>query len=316
MMRKERKQFFSPEIWSPRIERWKYAGEKLLFPHWFIKVVLVILSALALFYAFATPNPMPSVTYLGYTLSAYTLVIVMAGVPTVVKKVRGKLYANKYSNKYLTEPELRARISLYTGVGINVAFAILKLAAGYYYKSYWLGGIGAYYMVLSLIRFGLVRGERFSFKYENEYEQRIYGLKCYRFCGWLTFLLNIVVSGLVIQLLWRNETYSYPGILIFAFAAFAFYSFIIAVINVAKYRKMINPVLSAAKMLSLACAMVSILSLQTALLTEFNEAGQENFARIMNSLTGTTVCILIFVMAIWMICRANKEIEKIEQISD
>lgn len=310
--KKQKKQIFQSQIRSPRIEGWKRVGKKLLFPHWFIKLVLVIVSVLALFYAFATPNPIPAVTYSGYTLSAYTLVAAVAEVPAIAKKVKGRLYANKYSNKYLTEPELRAMISLYTGVGINILYAVIKVAAGCYYKSYWLGGIGAYYMVLSLIRFGLVRGERFCSKKENEWEQRMYGLKCYRFCGWLTLLLNIVVSGLVIQLIWRNETYSYPGLLVFAFATFAFYSFIIAVINVAKYRKMENPVLSAAKMLSLACAMVSILALQTALLTEFSEAGQENFARIMNVITGSTVCFLIFVMAIWMICRANREIEKMK----
>ncbi len=296
-----------------KLEKWKKVGYKLLFPHWFIKLILVVVSIVALFYAFATPNPNAVITYLGYTVSAYALVVVVAGFPEIGKKVKGGLYANKYSNMYLTEPELRARISLYTGVVINIVFAILKVSAGIYYESYWLGGIGAYYLVLSLIRFGLVRGERFRTKKENEWEQRMYGLRRYRFCGWLMLLLNIVVSGLVIQLIWRNETYSYPGLLIFAFAAFAFYNFIMAVINVAKYRKMVNPVLSAAKMLSLACAMMSILALQTALLTEFGEAGQESFSRIMNAMTGSVVCLLIFGMAIWMIRRANKEMDKMKQ---
>lgn len=167
-------------------------------------------------------------------------------------------------------------------------------------------------MVISLMRFALLRGERLGAKAENELEHRRYGLRCYRFCGLFMFLLNIAVSGLVIQLIWRNETYSYPGILIFAFAAYAFYSFIMAVVNVGRYRKLANPVFSAAKMLSLASAMVSILALQTAMLTEFSQVGQESFARNMNFITGSAVCLLIFGMAVWMIRRADKEMKKLE----
>lgn len=296
-----------------RMEKWKQIGRILLFPHWFIKLILVVASVAALVHAFGASEPNPVIAYSGYGLSTYALIVVVAGFPASVRNIKNRLYANKYSHRYLTDRELRARISLYIGVGINIIYAVLKMTAGIYYKSYWLVGIGIYYIVLSLIRFGLVRGNRFYSKYESIEEQRAYGLKCYRFCGQLIFLLNIAVSGLVIQLIWRNETYSYPGFLIFAFAAFAFYSFTMSVINVAKYRKMTNPILSAAKMLSLACAMVSILALQTALLTEFNEVSQENFARIMNALTGSTVCLLMFGMAVWMVRRANREIRKMEE---
>ena len=296
-------------------KKWKNIGKKLLFPHRFLKFLLVILSALAMYYAFGTENPDLTVSCAGYALSAYTLVVFSAGVPSIVKKIKGRLYANPYSNRYLTDRELRAKISLYAGVGINIVYAVLKIFAGFYYKSYWLGGIGIYYMVLSIIRFGLVRGEWFRLKKESPEEQRIYGLKCYRFCGQLTFLLNVAVSGLVVQLVWKNESYHYPGFLIFAMAAFAFYSLIMAVINAGRYRKMLNPVLSAAKMLSLACAMVSMLALQTAMLTEFSAVGQGNFARMMNTVTGGVVCFLIFAMAVWMIRRADREIEKMQKVS-
>lgn len=293
------------------LNKWKQIGRALLFPHILIKFILVILSALAMYYAFGTENPDLVISCAGYAVSAYTLIIVCAGIPVFVKRVKAKLYRNKYCKQFFTDRDLRTKISLYTGLGISTVFVCIKLAAGYYYKSYWLAGIGIYYLVISLIRFMLLRGERLGAKAEDEMTHRMYGLKCYRFCGLAMFLLNIAVSGLVIQLIWRNETYSYPGILIFAFAAYTFYSFIMAVVNVGRYRKMVNPVFSAAKMLSLASAMVSILALQTAMLTEFSGAGQESFARSMNFLTGSAVCLLIFGMAIWMIKRADREMEKL-----
>ncbi len=295
------------------LDKWKRIGNAFLFPHVLVKIILIILSALSMYYAFGTENPDLVISCAGYAVSAYTLVVICAGVPAIVKKVKARLYKNKYCKQFLTDREHRAKISLYTGVGISIIFVCIKLVAGYYYKSYWLAGIGIYYMVISLMRFALLRGERLGAKAENELEHRMYGLKCYRICGLSMFLLNIAVSGLVIQLIWKNETYSYPGILIFAFAAYAFYSFIMAVINVGRYRKLVYPVFSAAKMLSLASAMVSILALQTALLTEFSEAGQENFARIMNSATGSVVCFMIFGMAVWMIRRADGEMKKLEK---
>lgn len=79
----------------------------------------------------------------------------------------------------------------------------------------------------------------------------------------------------------------------------------------AKHRKLETPVLAAAKMLSFACALMSILATQTAMLTQFDSSGS-NFPRIMNAITGSVVCFLIFGLAVWMVHRANKEMKKME----
>lgn len=99
------------------------------------------------------------------------------------------------------------------------------------------------------------------------------------------FLLNIAVTGFVIQMIWQNKSYTYPGFLIYASAAYTFFCITTAVINMVKYRKMEKPVLSAAKMLSFACALIAMLALQTAMLAQFG-SGQKTFARYINSCTG------------------------------
>lgn len=97
--------------------------------------------------------------------------------------------------------------------------------------------------------------------------------------------------------------------LIYVFAAYSFYCIGMAIRNMAKHRKLETPVLAAAKMLSFACALMSILATQTAMLTQFGD-GNTAFARIMNAATGSVVCLLIFGLALWMVRRANKEIRK------
>lgn len=78
-----------------------------------------------------------------------------------------------------------------------------------------------------------------------------------------------------------------------------------------KYRKLERPILSAAKMISFACALTSILTLQTAMLTEFG-GEQADFIQLKNSLTGFAVCTIVFVLAIHMIRKSNKEIKRME----
>ncbi len=289
------------------LQKWKRIGKKLLFPPKIIIILFVLLTIPMLIYSLGDERANPVIAYASYLFSAYTLTIFVAWMPSVIKSIKKGLYANRYSSRYLSEPLLRAKISLYAGLGINVLYAGLKLTAGVYYQSFWLGAIAMYYMILSLIRFSLVKRERSLSGFADNKERRLYELKSYRFCGYFMFVLHAAVMGLVIQMIWQNRSYSYPGFLIYAFAAYAFYCLGIAVKNMIKYRKLEHPLLSASKMLSFACALTSILALQTAMMTQFG-TGQEDFARLMNLLTGSAVCITVFFLAMQMVRRANQEI--------
>ena len=292
--------------WSKYLKKPVLAALQL---HWILTFLLVIASVVLLIYAFAIPDANPVIAYAGYFVSAYTLAVVCVGTPKIIREMKKGLYANAYRERFLTDKKLRTEIFLYLSCGFSICYAIFKFSAGVYYRSAWIGAVAVYYIIISLMRFGLIKRYRYNLQYEDEREQRLFGLKSYRFCGALMFMLNIAVTGLVIQLIWKGETYQYPGFLIYAFAAYSFYCIGMAVRNMAKHRKLETPVLAAAKMLSFACALMSILATQTAMLTQFGD-GNTDFARFMNAATGSTVCFLIFGLAVWMIVRANKEIKK------
>ena len=124
------------------------------------------------------------------------------------------------------------------------------------------------------------------------------------------FLLNIAVTAIVIQMIHNAKYYEYPGTLIYAFAAYTFYSLISATINLIRYRSINRPILSAAKILSLANALISILALQTALFVQFGDG--ESSILILNGITGSTVCLSIFIMAILMIVHSTKKFKKLQ----
>lgn len=285
--------------------------KRFFLPNGFVILLFVIMSAVLLLYAFCRENPNPVIVYFSYVFSAYTLTVVVLKCPGIYRRIKGGLFANRYSARYLTDVELRATISLYAGFCINVIYAVFKLRMGILLHSHWLMAVAVYYMILSVMRFGLLCRQRIAGRYEDKVLQYRFALRSYRFTGILMFGLNIAVSGMVVQMIWQNQTYEYPGYMIYAMAAYAFYCMGIAVKNLLKYRKLENPLLSAAKMLSASCAMISILALQTAMLTQFGD-GEQSFVRLMNGLTGSAVCMGIFIMAVVMVRKAGRELKRME----
>lgn len=129
------------------------------------------------------------------------------------------------------------------------------------------------------------------------------------------FLLNIAVTSVTVFMIRKNAYNIYPGFLIYANAAFSFYCITNSIINIVRYRRTNNPVLSASKAVKLAGALVSIFALQTAMIPQFGEEGT-SFQMIMNSITGCAVCGLIFGIALFMAVRSSKQLKAMEENSD
>ena len=122
--------------------------------------------------------------------------------------------------------------------------------------------------------------------------------------------MNQALAGIVAFIVYQNKGYDYPGILIYAMAAYTFYITITAVINLVKFRKHGSPILSAAKAINLVAAMVSMLSLTTAMLSQFGGKNDADFRRIMTGAVGGGVCIIVLGMAVFMIVRSTKKIKQ------
>lgn len=93
----------------------------------------------------------------------------------------------------------------------------------------------------------------------------------------------------------------------------AFYTMVISVLNLVKFRKLGSPILSAAKVLNFIAAMMSILGLQTAMISRFSENG-EAYRKMMNTITGGFVYGIVIVIAITMLLHSKKSQKKVESI--
>ena len=296
---------------------WLKWGKRLLFPHKFITFLLFNLTVAGLIYIFVNHLEESLVAILFYAVAFYTLVVVCARIPEIVKNVKAGVYKNRYANAYLTDAELRMRVSMYRGLLINFVFATFKIILGFVYNSSWLFAMAGYNVVLSIMRFIVIF--RSQAKGLDETQMRRRGLKSYHVCGYLMMILNIAVSVIMFMVIVQKQTIEYHMIVTIGLAAFTFYCFTMAVINMVKYRERKNPVYAAIKRIDMVKAIVSIFTLQVAMLTSFNgqntgTPGVESSvdAGLMNTLTGIAVTVAINTIAALMIHGAKKDFKELE----
>lgn len=257
-----------------------------------------------------------AIRYIAYVASAYALTVTITGLPylkILSNKIRScitehpitkRVHSTKIGKKYSTDIRFRAKASLYTGFVINLLYIIMKMFSGIYYHSTWFVALAVYYILLAVMRLILLC-------HLNICDEAM-ELRRYRLCGIMLLLMNQALTGIVIFMVYQNKGFDYPGLLIYAMAFYSFYMVIISVVNIVKTRRQKSPVLSAAKAINFVAALVSILSLETAMLSQFGTDEDPMFRKVMTGATGGGVCTVVIIMAIYMIIRANIELKRLE----
>ena len=288
--------------------------KKVLFPHAFLIFILFNVSLVGLILIFMNGLEAHPIAYLMYVISFYALVLVCVRIPGIVKWWKRKLHENKYTDMYLTDKDLRMRISMYRGLLITFIFAGFKIILGFVYDSSWFFAMAGYNVILSIMRFILVRQSQQ--KRLSEYEARKRGLQSYRVCGWLVMVLNIAVSVIMFMVIVQKQEIRYNMIVTIGLAAFTFYCFTMAIINMVKYRDRKNPIYAAVKRIDMVKAIVSIFTLQVAMLTVFNGQGESLDSNLMNTLTGVAVTIAINTIGALMIAGVRGDFRELENIEN
>lgn len=110
---------------------------------------------------------------------------------------------------------------------------------------------------------------------------------------------------MIVLMVKTNSGFFYPGYLIYLSALYTFCTMIMSVMNLVKFRRLGSPILSASKILNFISAMMSILGLQTAMISRFSEKG-EDYRRMMNAITGGFVYGIVILIAISMLLHSRK----------
>ncbi|MBQ8525651.1 MAG: hypothetical protein IJ460_02875 [Clostridia bacterium] len=288
---------------------WKTILKKLLYPPVWLMIILVILSTAALAATFVKGLEESPAAYVIYVLSFYTLTVVCIAcadvIPGCYRAIRQKVYDNKFGNRYMTDPAFKTHIGLYRSLAVNLLYAAFNLFSGIYYRSAWFMLFAGYYIIMALMRFLLVRYVNKEGIGRNRFKE----LKRSRLCALILLTVNLALSGAVLMMVYFDRGFEYYGILIYVMAMYTFYITTAAIINVIKYKKYNSPVMSMAKSVNLAAALISMLALETAMLSQFGSDMSPENRRIMIIATGAGISAIIVCISVYNIWKTSKEIK-------
>ena len=288
---------------------WKELGKALLFPHIVIMIILIPIATVLLVGSMVFVGTESVIAYISYVLAAYTLTVWCFKIPYLIKFFKTFKDENKYARRWQDDTRLRVNVSLYGSLAWNALYGIFQLWLGLYHHTFWFCSLGAYYICLGVMRFFLLLHTR---KYAPGEKMQTELVK-YRACGCVFLLMNLALALIIFFMVYWNRTFEHHMITAIAMAAYTFTAFTVAIVNVVKYRKYNSPVFSASKAISLAAALVSMLTLESTMLTTFGDGTMTEVGqKWMLGATGGAISVLIVATAIYMIVVGTKKLKQLK----
>ncbi|MBE6673968.1 MAG: hypothetical protein E7596_02555 [Ruminococcaceae bacterium] len=233
------------------------------------------------------------------TTLAYSVYTLVRFSPRIKAQIKAVIEKNSFTDKFVKSFGFRALVGSFLSLSVSILFGIFNGALGIMSSSVWYGSLALYYILLALIYGSIVLNRK--------PKSVLKANQIYRRCGILLLILNSALSVAIGQMIFDNEFFEYGGLMIYASAAYAFYKITMAIIRFFRHKRECNPILNAIVSINLTDGMVSILALQTALLSTFGN-GSVNVSHF-NTVTGSFVSLITLSIGIFMIIKGTKNIK-------
>lgn len=277
---------------------------KLIHPKSMVVLMGVLLIAVSLAYLICLDKFGTPLSYVLYLLMTYSLIIIVVKFCEVIKgKINKIIDSNKYLTRYKSDYILRHRVSLYSSLVWNVLYAVFKIISGIVYKSIWFISFALYYLLIVIVKTNIVKEDlNHNTSLKDEY------LK-YRSCGVIMLFMNVVLTCIILIVVKQNIEIVYHVYIVIAMAIYTFGIMVTSITTRVKYRKYKSPLISATKILNVVRSLMAMLSLEVVMLSTFG-TGRVMFNQIMVMATGGGISLIIFVICICMIIKANNWLRK------
>ncbi len=198
------------------------------------------------------------------------------------------------------ERRQKERRSLCLSLAVGGGYAAVNLVGGIAGRSLWLMTLAFYYLLLSGLRVLLLRGGRA--------ESAASRWKTCRRCALLMLALTLALFGFFCLTLYSGHVIVYPQYIIYAVALYTFYAVIRSIRDLAAARRYDEPILAAHKALNLAAAVISVYSLQSAMISEFGDSGA--FREIMGKCVGGAALLILIGISLFMTVKSTRRIRQ------
>lgn len=283
---------------------WKKIGKWLLFPHPAFLLLLCPAAAALLIYSFIACESTDAISIASYALSFYALLTAALRTPEMIGFLRRFKQENRYVVRYTSDVRLRMKLSLHSAFAFNAVYAVFQLCLGLWHHSVWFYAMAGYYLLLATMRLLLFR---YTGSHAPGEDQRAEWRR-YRFCGVCLLLTTFVLAIFIIYFVWKIRVFRHHEITTITMATYTFASLALAIVNAVRYKSYGSPAYSAAKAISLASAIVSVLTLENAMFTAFGQQTGELLRQIMLGATGVAVVFAVQGIALYMIVNAGRKL--------
>lgn len=283
---------------------WKRIGRLLVFPHPAVVGLLLPAALVMMLVCGLRLGSDAPLTIAAYALAFYALTLVCIRLPAIIRWVQRFRRENKYYLLYRNDVQLRINISLYGAFGFNAAYAVFQLCLGLWHHSAWFYAMAGYYLLLAVMRLTLVRHTR----HHAAGEDTLLEWRKYRFCGALLMVMNLVLAIFTLYFVYRIRVFLHHEVTTIAMAAYSFTALAVAIVNAVRYKKYGSPAYSAAKAISLVSAIVSMLTLENAMLTTFGQSS-DLFRKTILSISGAAVILVVQGIALYMLINARRRLK-------
>ncbi len=277
---------------------------KLIHPKSIVVLMGALLIIVSLAYLICLDKFGTPLSYVLYLLMTYALVIIVVKLCEVIKgKINKIIDSNKYLARYKSDYMLRHRVSLYLSLVWNVLYVMFKIISGIVYKSIWFISFALYYLLIVIVKTNIVKEDlNHNTSLKDEY------LK-YRSCGVIMLFMNVVLTCIILIVVKQNIEIVYHVYIVIAMAVYTFGIMVTSIATLVKYKKYKSPLISATKILNVVRSLMAMLSLEVVMLSTFG-TGRVMYNQIMVMATGGGISLIIFVICICMIIKANNWLKK------
>ena len=269
----------------------------------YVSFILVLSGTLWLVILGYTENVFSYILYgISAILLTYFVYTIVYFAPKIKAKIITSLQKHKFTNEILNSYGYRTVVFSVFSFILNVAYITFVGILAFLSKTAWYFTITIYYIILAFMKGNVFYSKR---KYGTEIKEA----RAYRFCGIMFIALTVAFSGVVVLIYKANHYFEYAGLLIYAAAAFTFYKLSLSIYNIFKARKHNDLYIQSIRNINLASALISIIILQVAMFQAFSPESNLSFA---NALTAGGISIIILILGIYMIIKANKTLKQLE----
>lgn len=253
-----------------------------------------------------------AVAYILFVLSAillgYAIFCIIYLVPVVKERILAWAQKREFTKRLFEQYSFRTIIFAIIAFAISMANAIINGVMGIVWLSVWSAALGAYYLMLSMMRGSVLLFHRKKSFYSQE-QMQINSAKVYRNCGIGLIILPVALAMVVWEMFVSDSSFVHSGLLIYFSAGYTVYKVTAAIVNFVRARKGDQMTVRAIRNINLADAAVSILALQTAMFHEFSGGADLSYA---NAIMGGIVCAITIAIGVFMIVNGTVKLKQLK----